>query len=455
MKKIFTLLVFVFFAYLNPSYAKELPIYNKFLLTSAPLPTSCVQGTFTQTGSICQYEVSIKITNNCGKDVDFQNSSMTFLNGDNLVTGFWGDFLPLSYPDNTLQITSQPAIPSGFLASLMLHFPETPTSRTILHDKESFTIKYGTMSPSYNPFSLNVYISGPPVVSGKIDLTNATSKPTTVDQPYALVDISFNGQKINTVQVPWGQTLSVPDLAPGVYTLNPQTITDINQNLYQGTATPSSVTVQADTTSTSTIRYQLVVQPGTINVKTPVLPTALVGYTGLPLVTFTRLDTGATVNKNVPWNATTPVTSLENNVTYQISTPVITFNNNRCVGSFTPSSILSKITAPLTTELSYICSPILLDRIVFNISGVPCDVTRIALSLQPNDGSAKITKFISIVGGKGSDFLNLTDGVSYTVNTTDLDGYSFTVSLQPLIAKPNVVENIVYFPHAKVKRMSN
>lgn len=112
MKKLGLVISFLFF--LNDGFAKS-PIV-------APQPTSCITGSFSSTGTNSWQTVSLKLTNNCEQTVDFQNSTVTFSNGSNLNTSFWGNFSPLSYPVNNLQITSQPQ--SGtYLSTLSLEFP--------------------------------------------------------------------------------------------------------------------------------------------------------------------------------------------------------------------------------------------------------------------------------------------------------------------------------------------
>lgn len=410
----------------------------------APEPTTCISGVFSKSGSGSWVQVALKITNNCGKSVDFQNASITFSNNINLTTSFWGNFYPLSYPDNVLQITSQPNTSGGFISSLSLHFPEQPWANSILPDKGSIVINYG--ANNHTPSDVKVYINGTLPTTGQLELTNTTAKPANVTQAYALVDISLNGQKINTVQVPWSGKYLISDLQPAVYTLQPQNVTDTNQNTYEGNAVPATVTVMTNQKVTSTISYRQIMNLGTIKVSTTIMPTELSGYTSTPVVTFRRNDTGATVTRSVPWNATTPISDLANNVVYQVSTPAISYQGVTCVGTFSPSSLTSRADNPLTTQLSYTCSSVTQARVKISVSGLPCEARTTTVTFQPSDGSAAVNKIINVTSGSGSDYLMLTDGVVYNVSASNIVGYSAFFNPQPIMAKPEVTETITYQP---------
>ncbi|HVT62860.1 MAG TPA: hypothetical protein VHD33_05160, partial [Legionellaceae bacterium] len=77
------------------------------LALAVAAPTTCISAQFTNTGDQNWKTITLKLTNNCNNTVDFQNATITFKNTSTLNTSFWGNFSPLSYPDNTLLISSQ------------------------------------------------------------------------------------------------------------------------------------------------------------------------------------------------------------------------------------------------------------------------------------------------------------------------------------------------------------
>src|SRR5262245_10457470 len=76
--------------------------------TDALQPMPCVVGRFSSIGDQFWKSITLKVTNNCSTPVDLQDVMITFQNTFDLETSFWGEFSPLSYPDNNLTITSQP-----------------------------------------------------------------------------------------------------------------------------------------------------------------------------------------------------------------------------------------------------------------------------------------------------------------------------------------------------------
>jgi hypothetical protein len=431
--------------FISDCYGYSSPTLKKYFfpgVTSAPLPTTCMTAAFTESGGPW-YSISLQLTNNCGTNVDMQSTTVTFLNGKSLNTSFWGSFGVITYPDNTLTITSQ-AQGSSYLASLYFHIPEQPWANSILPAGQSITLKYGASSNSYDPKSVNVYLSGAPAQTGQIGLTNATSQPANVAQPYALVGLLFNGQMINTVQVPWSGALQVPNLTPGTYTLQPQSITDSQGNTYQGAATPSSVTVTANQTVTATINYTEIVKYGSINIQAGALPSAISGYTGSPSVTLTRSDTGAALVQSVPWGATTAVSSLANGVTYQLTAASITYNGYNCTGTFMPASVASSATNPPTAQLTYNCVAHAQDQVPVSVSGLPSSVTSITATFQPSTGGSAVTQTIPISSGSGSASVMLADGVVYSVSSSAVTGYSALFNPQPLTATQGATETISY-----------
>ena len=65
-------------------------------------------------------------------------------------------------------------------------------------------------------------------------------------------------------------------------------------------------------------------------------------------------------------------------------------------------------------------------------------------SFTPNDGSTPISKSISLTGGAGSGTVNLTDGLVYTVSSTNINLYNLSFNPQPLTATANATETINY-----------
>lgn len=322
--------------------------------TAATNPTSCITSAFNKTGDSNWYSISLKLTNQCGQDVNFQNANVTFQSADNLNTNFWGNFAPLTYPDNALNITSQSNGVGSYLASFSLHFPEESWANTILKNGQSITINYGSTFASYNASSVKVYVGGTPVQSGQLDLINNTSKPANISQAYATVDVSLNNQIVSKIQVPWsGHT--VTSLNPATYTLTPEDITDTQGNQYHGNAVPVNVSVGANQTVNSVISYSPVIKQGVIKVGTSALPSEISGYTSAPIVSLTP-GSGSAVTKSIAWGTTTAVSGLDLNVTYALSTPTIVFNGYQCTGTFNPASALSNTaTAAPTVQLAYQC----------------------------------------------------------------------------------------------------
>ncbi len=410
----------------------------------SPQPTTCVVSSFSNTGGQYWKTISLQLTNKCGQPVDFQNSTITFLDQSNLNQPFWGNFSPLSYPDNTLQITSQPQAVGNFLSSLSLHFPSYTGSNSVLPNGSSITIIYGAPAADYIVGSTNVYLNtviGP----GQINLVNNSSQPANVTQNYAVVNVTMNGNPVTSVQLPWSGQKMIPGLAPGVYNISAVNVSDSSGNAYQGTATPASVSVATGQTVTSTISYTIVQKPASINIQTQALPSVLNGYTGNPSVTLKRADTGASTVATANWNMTTTVNSLANGVTYNFSTPTIVFNGNNCVAAFTPTTVVASSTNPTpTTQLTYTCTPVAQDKVTFNVTGAPSTTSSVTVTLTPNNGSSVINQAINLSNGQGSSIISLADGVVFTVSSTPISGYSASFSLQPLTAAPNGTENITY-----------
>lgn len=431
MKKIGLLVGCMFF--LNDGFAKT-PIV-------APQPTACITGSFSATGTSSWKTVSLKLTNNCNQSVDFQNSTITFSNSSNLETTFWGNFSPLSYPVNTLQITSQPQSGGTYLASLPLQFPTYPGANSKLPVGSSFTIIYGEPAADYIANSVLVYLNSP-VSTGNINLINASAKPANVTQTYAVVNLTLNGQTVN-VQVPWSGQQQISGLTAGTYTVSPTNVTDSNGVVYQGVANPASLTVATGSTVSSTINYTAMQTAANINIALGVLPSQLSGYTGNPVVTLTRQDTQSATNAQVNWSTTNVISQLANGVSYAFSTPVIAYNGYNCTPTFTPTSAVAAPTAP-TVQLTYNCVQVAQDSIPVTVTGAPSSLSSINVTFTPSNNSTPVNETISLSNGTGTTHVSLTDGMIYTVSATSVNGYTTSYSPQPLTVSSSATETITY-----------
>lgn len=408
----------------------------------AAQPTTCIVGKFSSVVTSGWASESLTLTNQCTSPANFQNSVITFTNKTALNTNFWGSFSPLNYPvSSSLFITSQPLASGEYTASINLVFP-TNYGTTILPIGSSFTIQYGESAVGYDASSLQVWLASP-ISTGEIDLSNQTAKPTNVTASSATIDVISNGQTTK-VQVPWQGQLQMTNLGVGTYTIQPENVTDTLGNIFQGTAVPSNLTLNANQKLTSTITYNPITVLGSVKIQTPTIPTSISGYTSNPTITLTQSDTGGTVTQSLAWNTVNTVTQLANNVSYTLSTPVISYNGNNCSATFSPNTLISSASTPPTSVLSYTCVPMTQDKITFNLSGLPITVNSIVVTLIPNDGSAQLNQTININNGTGTAMINLSDGVSYVVSTNAVTGYTATFSPQPLIAKASGTETITW-----------
>jgi hypothetical protein len=435
-------------AYALPTYAETAIHKGSPGRKDAPTPVTCVTGAFTTTPTSSWVDVSLKITNNCGKDINFQNSGILFTSNTKVNTSFWGTFSPLSYPINDLAITSIAESESDYTASLTLQFQDEPWTQTILKDKQSFTIQYGVGDVNHKPSDAQIFIDGGSPVIGELDIANSSAQPAKVTQTYALVNLVYNGQKINTVQVPWSGKLAISNLSPGAYTLQPENVVGSDKTTYEGKANPSSITVLANQKVSATLTYTVIPTTGTIKVQAPALPATLVGYKDQPIISFKRADTGAIVTSQIPWNATTSVSTLANNIIYQVSTPSITYNGSTCTAKLNPTSLTSSATNPLTTALSYTCTSVTQDKVTLSVNGLPCDTSSVTLTFTPSQG-LPVSKNISVTSGSGKDSVDLIDGVAYNVSSSVVTGYAATFSPQPIVVKPNLTETVTFYPIPK------
>jgi chitinase len=416
-------------------------------IVHAPLPTSCIIGTFTTTGDANWNNVALQLKNNCGKTVDFQNANITFNNATALNTNFWGTFGSLSYPDNILQITSQLSNSGNYLASLSLHIPETSWANSKLPNNGIITLYYGTNKAAYNASSLQVYLpNNAPTQMGEIDLTNKTTKPANVTQEYAVVDLKNNGVTVKSIQLNWLGTQAVTGLAPGLYTVQTNNVTDTQGNIYQGNASPSTIDLVDGQKVASAIQYDLLVQFGKINLQVSPIPSGLTGYALSPVITLTKVSNGSTSTKTVSWNAVTILSQLDNLVNYQFTTPDITFNNYRCSGVFTPTQAISNAQTPPVVRLAYNCVQISPVSVGVKVSGLNSSTPAIDVTFTPNDNATPVTKHINLTNGSGSDVVLLTENLFYNVSATSINGFNATFQPQPITAKSDMTEVVTYQP---------
>lgn len=413
---------------------------------TAPQPTSCIAGNFSASGNNNWQTVSLKLTNNCNETVDFQNSSLTFSSKSNLNTTFWGNFSPLSYPANTLQITSQPQSTNNWLSTLSLVFPTYQGSTSKLPKGSSFTIIYGEPVADYVTGSVNVYLNAP-VSTGSVNIINASAKPTNVSQAYALVSLTLNGQNISAVQVPWSGQQLVSGLATGTYAIAPASVTDSSGVVYQGVANPANVTVNTGGTASSTLTYSAMAATGKISISLAALPAQLSGYTGIPQVTLSRVDNNSTTSAAVNWNSATVVNQLTNGISYKFSSPVISWNSYNCLAAFNPASATAAVSAP-TVQMAYTCTQIAQDNVSVNITGAPSSTGSIDVTFTPAGNSAPVTDTIPLSNGAGNSSVKLTSGAIYTVSATAMNGYTVRYSPQPLAASSTATETITYTVNA-------
>lgn len=183
---------------------------------------------------------------------------------------------------------------------------------------------------------------------------------------------------------------------------------------------------------------------GSIKVDVGPLPNELSGYNQTPSIVFTRPDTNASLTYNVPWNTVSSVNTLEDKVTYNLTTSTISFNGTNCTGSLAPSALQSSSSSPLTSKLTYNCVKQALINVPVNITGLPTTVSNITLTFTPANGSQVISKVIPVSDGKGTAPVGLVQGVTYTVSSSSISGYSALFSPQPLTVNSSVALTATY-----------
>lgn len=418
-----------------PSFANDKPR----VLPTAVEPTSCITSTFSTSGSYHHKRITLTLKNNCNSTVDFQNSTVTFLNRYPLNTEFWGDFWPLSYPIGERQITSQPN-GDNYLSSLNLRFSTDADANTKLPAGRSIYIKYRARRDGHIG-SANVYLNNT-VTTGNIALKNASAKPTDVSQDYAVVHVTANGTNVSDVQLPWNDAKTVTGLAAGNYNLTADTIDGSNDNRYQGVANPANVTVADNQTVNSIVTYTAVQLDAKLAIQLQALPDELTGYTGKPSVRVTQADTNTSVQADVNWGAATTVSQLKNAATYHFSTPVISFNNHTCQPAFNPATLVANATTVLVTQLTYACKQATQATATLNVTGAPTTLGSLKITLTPNNATAPVTQTVTLTNGAGSSTVGLAAGTAYTVTADPVEGYAINFNPQPLTAANGAIETI-------------
>lgn len=410
----------------------------------APQPSTCITSAFSSTGNEWWKSIVLKLTNNCGTTVDFQNAAVTFQNGISLNTNFWGDFAPLSYPDNMLTITSQKLSDTKYQSTFSLHFPNIPGANSKLPVGSSIYIKYGAATEAHIDGTTMVFVDTPALPSN-VEFTNTTAKPVDVTQNYALVHLTMNGQRITDVQVPWNSTQTISGISAGTYSVSADNIPGTS-SMYQANVTPTSFQLVSGQTAKVSVNYVKVQQAGKLAIQVQALPTQLSGYTGKPTVSVTEVGTGSSVSAATNWNTTTTVSSLKAGSSYQFSTPVINFNGANCTPTFNPSTLVASDTQTPITALTYQCTQVVESIVTVKVNGAPTTLSSLKTTFTPNNGSTPMSQVVTLTNGSGTSTLKLTTGVVYSVTADSVPGYSITFNPQPLTASANVTETITLSP---------
>lgn len=403
---------------------------------SAPQANPCITGKFSTTGNSYWKNVTLQLTNQCSSPVNLANTIITFKTQSAINTSFWGEFGELSYPEQPLNIISQQQPDGTYLATIKIHFPSYPGSRSQLPANSFIKIKYGVNSDTHMDGSVLVYTeSTPPVETGKIVLKNMTIRPTGVLQT-PTVHLTFKGTNIYTHQLPWNSNITATNLTPGDYTISSEDVKDNYGNIYRGSASPSSVKVLANQTAFSLITYTPVSQLGKIVIKTQPLPKELSGYTQKPNVLLRENQSGATTTAIANWNEETTVKQLKSGSTYSFSTQTIHFNGYQCVPNFNPDQLIANITAP-TTQLIYQCTQNTENLITVKIEGAPTHLSSLVVTFTPNNNTAPKTSTVTLNNGKGTTTISLPEGVIYKITVDTIKDYTATINPSQLTSTAN------------------
>jgi chitinase len=315
------LFLFCFFTFQQTSFAQA-------QASSLANPTSCVKGVFSKSGSQHWSNITLKLTNQCGIPVDFQNSRITFINSDNLNTSFWGNFNSLTYPDNNLQITSQPNTDASYLASFSLHFPEQSWANTTLANQASITISYGSSSAGYVESSVQVYLNDiTPPEYGSIQIQNS-SLPSVITgysgTPVATLT-SSEEQTTFAQSVQWNSVTTVENLTKNVsYTL---TTPNIQYNGYTcvGSFNPTTLVSSSTTAPSSQLSYSCTQDTPPAPVDISVSVSGLPASTATIQVTLTPSDSSSAIMKTISLSGGqgSSSVSLMNNLTYSVTSTAV------------------------------------------------------------------------------------------------------------------------------------
>jgi len=411
-------------------------------ISSSPQPTSCIKTSFSKSGSPYWSTVTLNITNQCKDQVDLNNALITFNSSNNLNTSFYGSFAPLSYPVGAHISSSRQG--ESYLASINLKFPTQSWAKTKLAVNGSVKINYGVAKPSYVPISVKVYLSHPEE-TGTLDLVNKTqAKPFPATNPTIDID-DQSGKLIQKVELPWSGEKQVA-LQPGSYNLHPENLSTKNGETYQGKADPSRVQIKANNTISSNVTYQQVIHHGVININASKIPSQLSGYTKNPMIKLSKEQGGSLVTKTIAWDKTSTINHLSVGMNYDFSANDINFNQLNCQAVFKPKSAkgLSTGSHAVSTYLSYHCSPVKMDNIQIDVSGLTSKQKNVDVVFTADKNIDPIHKTVDLNNGKGSASVALQDGLLYNVSSSQVSGFGVKFSPQTLPAKPRAKETITY-----------
>ncbi|MDX1901779.1 MAG: cellulase family glycosylhydrolase [Gammaproteobacteria bacterium] len=407
----------------------------------APQPTTCISSSFSATGDNYWKTVSLKLTNQCGKAVDFQDVSVTFKSLSTINTGFWGNFSTLPWPSGSLQITSQTDPTGGYISSFNLHFP-TQQGSTMLAAGSNIVIIYGVAKDNHVDGSTKVYLSTP-AQTGTVNFTNQTTRPDTTVPTTATIHLKSGTTTVTDVALPWKGSKTVTDVAAGLsYNVTADSVKDSSGASWTATISPATFTLTAGATQQVSVSYAKQASTGGLIIQFPTVPSEISGYTKAPVAEI-KLNGSTTQNVTGSWNNSVTVNNLVAGNVYSFSSPTIEYNNMTCATSFNPATLTAVSGSSLpTTALSYTCTPVKQITATLNVSGAPTTLGSVTVSLTPSDGSTPVTRAVTLQNGQGTATTSLIQGKIFQVSIPAVDGYTVTYAPQPLSATSNVTENI-------------
>lgn len=422
-----------------------LSLMAQLVHAQAALPTTCIVATATAQGNEWWQEVKLNLTNNCPQDLDFQNAIVRFKSKANLTNAnFWGQYSPLSYPDNNLVINSEKQADGTYLSTLSLHFPMDNATSNIFPKGRSIMIQFGGKDAEVLSNSTNVYLqSTVPIATGELVLDNVGAKPSGVSQAYALAHIRLNNSLVKDVQLPWASKTSVKSLTAGSYALSVDSIVDSSGNKYNPFVDPDTISVLKDKSVTAKLTFTKIDKFGGITFTLDPLPTQISAYTSKPTIQLVSPDGGATVNKTLTWGSSTTFSDLNNGMVYNFSAPVINFNGQKCSPSFNPATTTAATTSP-AVKVSYTCTPVVQVSETISVRGAPTTLSSLKVTVFPSDQSSPISQTIALTNGSGAGVFQLVQGGIYTIETDTVNGYDKTFSTHPFSATANGQVSINY-----------